>query len=338
MSNARTKGRCRARVPDEPRPIRGAGVFVTREGKIRVAVNDDGVPRFVDSVTAALKAIKSPCAAAGEALYCASKKGIISRYDSKGSAPILEGAASSLIAAARTGDVDVVAYLRAKEGPSGVIREAWARGPDGLSVKISDDGAGATAVDIVTSGDRIVFVMAEARGSLATLTIRPSSIKDGHLALAPANVVFAGGGGDYLLEPRGVVLPTGPLVVATVLPQDLHTFGSASFLVDMQRLTNVGPVWSPYPHGFDDAPFAVTLHQGAAWMVRSRPTTAESQSPMMLELGQIDPTGQFVTAGERMAPENPTHLALASDRDALVIYVDGDKGGLRERWACGQAR
>ncbi len=338
-SRAPTKGRCRPRIADAPKPIRGAGSFVTRDGKISVAVNDDGVPRFVDDVNGALKASRSPCAAAADTLYCASTKGIIRRYDAKGAASdVTEGAASAQLAAAKLGDREVVAFLRAVQTPSGVVREAWARTSEGQVVKISDDGAGATSLDIVTSNERITFLTVEARTSLATLTARNASVKDGRLVLAPATVVFAGGGGDYLLEPRGVALSGGRLLLATVLPQDLHAFGSAVFILDANHLTNIEPVWSLYPRGLDDAAFAVTVHQGKTWMVRVKPTSAEGHSALALEVGQLDEAGRFVTFGERMAPENPAHLALASDRDALVMYVDGDRGGQRERWVCGEAR
>jgi hypothetical protein len=320
----------------EARAIHGAGAFVMRDGKLQVAVNDDGVPRFVDAGAGPLKASRSPCAAAGEVLYCASKKGIVRRYDGRGAASVAaEDAAGASIAVARVGDHEVVAFLRAARTPSGVVREAWARTSQGHVVKISDDGAGATALDIVTSDSRITFVTVEARTSLATLTVRSGSVENGRLVLGPATVVFAGGGGDYLLEPRGVAASGGWLHIATALPQDLHAFGSAVFIVDANHPTNVEPAWSLLPRGLDNAAFAVTAHQGRTWMARVKPTSAESHSALAVELGQVDERGRFVVFGERPAKENPEHLALTSDRDGLVIYVDGDRGGQRERWVCG---
>jgi hypothetical protein len=345
---APTKGRCQSRVTGQHRSVRGAGVFVTRDGKLRTALNDDGVPRFIDAttqpLTEPLKAGRSPCAVAGEALYCASKKGTIRRYDARGvGSDVVEGAASASIAAGKVADREVVAFLRLAQTPSGVVREAWARTSDAQVVKISDDGAGATALHIVTDDDRMTFVTAEARTSLATVTVRNASVRNGQLVLAPPTVVFAGGGGDYLLEPRGVALSGGRLLLVAVLPQDLHAFGTATFVLDARQPTNVEPVWSLYARGLDDAPFAVAAHQGKTWMARVRPRAAEENSAtrlampgvLALEIGRLDDAGRFVALGERAAPERPTHIALASETDALVIYVDGERGGQRERWACG---
>ena len=238
------------------------------------------------------------------------------------------------IAAADLGGHSVVAFLAQRKTGDGMMTEAWAAFDDMPPVRISEDGAGATYVDVAPRGNGVVFAYIDARSAMTPVHARPAVEKNGQLELGSDAVIFVGGSPD----PRVAgVLAVSKEAAFFVLPmaKDIASFGMAIIKLDDPPVTDESVTWAMYPNGIDPAPIAATHDVSPIHLLRVLPQTNDPGGPRLVELGQIDRSGGYLSLGAIAEPLHALYVSVAVDRFGGIWTHHGDSGNsLLERRKC----
>jgi hypothetical protein len=334
---------CRLAYGPAEQAFRGPAAMVTSATELKLVANDGGKPRVFavplgppPSASAPVPAPRKPssffgmrwppCEMAGRWAYCQAAGGIVYRTtlgvnDTK---QIAKSQPSTRITAAALGsDHAVLATLDAQRTTEGVLMQAFVTLDDGETVRLSEDGAGATVVRLVPRGDRAMALYIDARMAMVPVHARPLSLRGKDLVLADDAVVFVGGPPE-----RGIELTAagaGPSVFA-LLPMARETtdFGMAAIPIAEQPKDDVQPSWSLYPNGLDPAPVAATVGGTTSWVARVRPSEQMVGSPRIVELGRLDAAGGFTSLGAISTGKHITDMAITSDSYGSVWILYGD--------------
>ncbi len=142
-------------------------------------------------------------------------------------------------------------------------------------------------------------------------------------------MVFVGGPGDRRTAGTAVAPPSGPAWALLPIAKDAATFGLAIVRVDDPPRVDEPVVWSMYLNGLDPAPI-VAAASGATppWVARVLPREASVGSARVLELGTIEPSGDFALASAVPTTSGrPGDLALAADAQGALWLAWADAGG-----------
>lgn len=334
---------CRLAYGPAEQAFRGPAAMVTSATELKLVANDGGKPRIFavplgppPSASAPVPAPPKPasffgmrwppCEMAGRWAYCQAAGGIVYRTtlgvnDTK---QIAKSQPSTRITASALGpDHAVLATLDARRTTEGVLMQAFVTLDDGETVRLSEDGAGATVVRLVPRGDRAVALYIDARMAMVPVHARPLSLRGKDLVLADDAVVFVGGPPE-----RGIELTAAgaSASVFALLPMARETtdFGLATIPIAEQPKEDVQPSWSLYPNGLDPAPVAATVGGTISWVARVRPSERMVGSPRIVELGRLDAAGGFTSLGAISMGKHVTDMAITSDSYGSVWILYGD--------------
>ncbi|HSQ63551.1 MAG TPA: hypothetical protein VLM85_10075 [Polyangiaceae bacterium] len=335
-----------------PLSVPGPVALAPRLGAVDVVALLGGAPAVLATVPlAGASAVKTaspapsgragapPCAVAGTFAFCTNPAGELrrfkqlsdQRYESDNF--ITRPRSGSPIAAAMIGDRPVVAFLRDRTTSEGQTSEAYLVADDGTELRLSDDGAGATSIALVTRGPSAVAVYVDARRAMTpvharTVTLSPKP------ALGKDAVLFIAGGAETHTRAEIGVGASGLAFALVPIARDV-TFGLGVGKIEGEPRTDAPVTWSDYPNGLDPAPVAATAGGEHVYVARVRPAAAAFGSPRVLEVGAVD-DGTFAPLGIVPTRGSPTDVAIANDRAGgfVLAYTDG-AGGTVERWACG---
>jgi hypothetical protein len=334
---------CRLAYGPAEQAFRGPAAMVPTATELKLVANDGGKPRIFavplgppPPATAPVPVPPKPssffgmrwppCETAGKWAYCQAAGGIVYRttLGATDTKQIAKSQPSTRIAAAALGpDHAVLATLDARHTTEGVMMQAFATLDDGETVRLSEDGAGATVVRLVPRGDRAVALYIDARMAMVPVHARPLSLRGKELALADDAVVFVGGPPE-----RGIELTAAGAGASIfgLLPMARETtdFGMAAIAIAEQPKDDVQPSWSLYPNGLDPAPIAATTGGTSAWVARVRPSEKMVGSPRIIELGRLDATGGFTSLGAISTGKHVTDMAITSDSYGSVWILYGD--------------
>jgi hypothetical protein len=322
------------------------------KNELRLVANDNGKPRIftvaLDAKTPppppAFVAMRwPPCELAGKFVYCQGNGGSITRtvLGTNDTRTIVSKSRSARIAAAAlggragaeaNGDHSVVAFLDTKQTSEGSMIQAFVTLDEETSpTRLSDDGAGATTMRLVSRGADAIAVYLDTRTAMVPVHARPLRLggKEGNdLVLGDDVVAFVGGAPE-----RGIDLALGgvanELFVLLPMPRETTEFGMAAIPVLDPLKDDVGATWSLYPNGLDPAPIGASLD---GWVARVRPREKAPGSKKVLELGRIDEKGAFTSLG-LIADKPITDIALASDarKGVWIMYGDASATFLERR-------
>lgn len=359
---------CRLVYGPAEQPFRGPAAIVTTLTELRLVANDGGRPRIYPVPLAAPPPASAssivpprsssfvgmrwpPCEIAGKWAYCQAAGGLVYRTTLGGAdtKQIVKSRASTRIAAAPLGaDHAVVATLDVRRTSEGDMLQAFVTLDDGETVRLSDDGAGATVVRLVGRGEGAVAMYLDARTAMVPVHARPLSMRGPALALGEDAVVFVGGPPE-----RGVdltpALAGSSLFALLPIARETTDFGMASISIADPPRDDVQPAWSFYPNGIDPAPIAATVATvattatvaaasdrasspdggagaagGGAWVARVRPAEREPGSPRVLELGRLGASGAFHSLGVVATGKAITDMAIATDAYNAIWLLYGD--------------
>ena len=334
---------------------RGPAAIHAGKDALDVVFNEDGKPHALSVPIAPLDAkfaaspppsapatIASasypPCAFGASFVFCASKAGDVSRSPRAGGAAKIVGAARSgtrIDAATIGGDHALMAYLASRKTTEGWTSEAWAVVDESPPVRISEDGSGATALDLAPRGKTVVAMMLDARSALTPVHARVLTFAD-KLDIGKDAVVFVGGPPERHTAST-IATPAGSGAGWVLLPiaKDIATFGMAAIHVDEPPKVDSPVVWSTYPNGIDPAPMAATQGRSPMYVARVRPVAPEPGAAKGLEIGRLGDDGAFTSYGFVSATGAVTDVAIDVDAAGGVWLAYGDAAGTwLERRAC----
>jgi hypothetical protein len=278
-----------------------------------------------------------PCAVAGDVAFCPDPTGAVHRARVTGEDDRVVASSrpgSRVAAAAFAGAHAALAYLASRQTSEGWVSEAWLAIDDDLPVRLSEDGSGATAVDLASRGASLLALTIDARTALTAMHAR--SVAFEHPArLGEDAVLFVGGPGDPRTAATLAVSTAGPAWALLPIAKDIVDFGLATVRIDDPPRVDEPVVWSMYPNGLDPAPIASASGAGRTWVVRVRPGAAAPGAPQILEDGDLGADGAFAPRAVLPTADAPGDVSLALDSHAAlwVAWMDSS-GSWLERLAC----
>jgi hypothetical protein len=349
-------GPCRAVRGPVELPTRAPATFVVRADRVDVVLDDDGRPRiasFPAGPLAGLSLVSSPparepaegpargsrlrCATAGEVAFCPDRSGAVHRSGlaGEGSRIVANGRVGARVAASLIGGAHTaLAYLASRKTTEGWVSEAWLEVDDDAPLRLSEDGSGATDVDLAARGATLLALSIDARSALTAMHARPV-LYQGGARLGEDAVVFVGGPGDRQTAGTLALPSAGSGWALLPIGRDVADFGLAIVRLDDPPRVDEPTVWSMYPNGLDPASVAVVARGAGAWVARVRPQAADPASAHVLELGEVSADGSFTPRD--IVPTanlpNDVSLALGPHGDLWLAWVDSS-GSWVERLAC----
>jgi hypothetical protein len=267
---------------------------------IELVYNDAGTPRVfdgraMDGGTLPPKSTIPSCAAAGDVFYCPDASGAVhrSRGTPDSESVVARSKPGTDVAAATLGGHSLVAYIADRVTTEGLVREAWVTMDGAAPVRVSEDGSGATFVDLAPRGDTLLALTIDARVAMTPAHARVLSLAGDKLAIGKDAVIFVGGAAERHNAGRLVTGPGGAAFALIPVSEDVRRFGMAAIAIDDPPVDDARVVWSFYPNGLDPAPVAATRGGGAMHVARVRPKSDTADAPHVLELGMLDATGGF---------------------------------------------
>ncbi len=345
---------CRLLYGPAQQPWRGPAALRAEHDSVDIVFNDDGAPRVLHVAGGPIdpkakpKPIPAagdvtptaslPCAFGGGFVFCPSKSGDVFRTPRAGGDKKSVGAQRvgyRIDATTLDGTHAMVTYLASRKTTEGWVTEAWAVVDELPPVRVSEDGAGATSIDLAPRGDSVVILMLDARRASTQLHARVARW-NGKLDLGPDAVVFIGGPGERE-SAATIATPAANGTAWGLVPieQDVSTFGMAASKIGDPPEIDAPVVWSTYPNGLDPAPIIATQGKSPMRVARVRPAAAEPTSEHVLELGRVSDEGAFTSDG--FVATHGSAKDLAVDVDALgtlwLAYTDS-AGTWLERRQC----
>jgi len=165
----------------------------------------------------------------------------------------------------------------------------WAEGIRGNppeTIRLTPEGAAATAITLVPTQPHPYAVLLEGRTGMSPLHLRHLLVTARRVTPEEDEVVWVGPGSHPLTEI--VSLPTGTKVQSFVATaKDASHFGLAQLTLDPQASAPVEPAWRPYPNGLDPAPVAAHHFCGGDFAVYAIPQHEKPRAPQDLVLAPI---------------------------------------------------
>jgi hypothetical protein len=340
-------------------PLRGPATLIARADRLDAVLDDDGRPRVVPfpaasgspagSLAAAREPVDvgpppkeghrsmTPCAVAGETAFCPDHTGGIHRASlgGEGDRIVASGRTGTRVAAALlAGGHAALAYLASRQTSEGWVSEAWLEVDDEVPIRLSEDGSGATAVELARRGGALLALSIDARAALTAMHARPVGYDHG-ARLGEDQVVFVGGPGDRRTAASLVLPESGPGWALLPIARDLAEFGLAVVRLDDPPKVDEPVVWSMYPNGLDPAPVAASADGHRTWVARVRPEAAAPGAARVLELCEATAEGTLTPRDIVPTAASPTSVSLAFGPRAelWVSWVDAS-GSWIERLAC----
>jgi hypothetical protein len=269
--------------------------------------NDGGHPQFsaappIDA--GVLREVPMPpkttlpsCAVARDVVYCPDEAGAIHRTHGSGEGDTLvaQSRPGTPIAAASLGDQNVVlAYVRESTTSVGAVREAMVTLNDGPPVQLSEDGSGATSIELVERDYEIVALSFDARVAMTPVHARILRVEGGRLTLGRDGVVFVGGPGERHTTGTLALDKDGGIFALVAVANFADGFGMAAVRLSHPPTDDEPTAWSLYPGGLDPAALAASRGVAPIRVARARPSSSDINASRVLEVGELDLAGLFV--------------------------------------------
>jgi hypothetical protein len=236
------------------------------------------------------------CVALSDFVYCPDASGAIHRTDGGGENDTVVArarAGTPLSVAKIAPDHVLLAYIRDETTTEGQVRVAEMKLDDGPPVRLSDDGSGATYVELVSRGESALAFTLDGRTAMTPAHVRVVRIVDGKASLSRDAVVFVGGPAERYTRGRVALSADGAAFVVVASAHSLEGFGMAVVRLSDPPTEDEPVVWSMYPNGIDPAPIAVTRGVSPIRLARVRPSAPEPGASLLLEVGELSAAGDF---------------------------------------------
>jgi hypothetical protein len=268
--------------------------------------NDGGHPLFSDAPpvdAGALRDVPMPpkttlpaCAVARDVVYCPDTSGAIHRTHGSGEDDtiVARSRPGTSIAAASLGEENIaLAYLREGTTSEGQVREAMVTLNDGPPVRLSEEGSGATSIELVERGYEIVALTFDARVAMTPTHTRTLRVEGGKLELGRDVVVFVGGPAERHTTGTLAFDKEGQTLALVAVANSAEAFGMAAVRLSHPPTEDEPVVWSLYPNGLDPASLAASRGVSPIRVARVRPSAPDADASRVLEVGDLASSGEF---------------------------------------------
>jgi len=345
---------CRLLYGPAQQPWRGPAALRAEHDSVDVVFNDDGAPHVVHVAGGPIDpkvkpkllpatgdvtpSASLPCAFGGGFVFCPSKTGDVFRTPRAGGDKKSVGAQRvgyRIDATTLAGSHAVMTYLASRKTSEGWVAEAWAVVDELPPVRVSEDGAGATSIDLAPRGDSVVILMLDARRASTQLHARVARWS-GKLDLGADAVVFIGGPGERE-SAATIATPASNGTAWGLVPleKDVSTFGVAAAKIGDPPEIDSPVVWSTYPNGLDPAPIVATQGKSPMRVARVRPAAADPTSEHVLEIGRVGDDGAYTSDGLVATHGSAKDLAVdVDDLGTLWLAYTDSAGTWLERRQC----
>jgi hypothetical protein len=235
------------------------------------------------------------CAVLSDFVYCPDENGAIHRTQG--------GEKDTVVAQGRAGtplsvgtiapDHVLLAYIRDEVTSEGRVRVAEVKLDDGPPLRLSEEGSGATYVEIVSRGESAIALTLDGRIAMTPAHVRIVRALDGRLSLSRDAVVFVGGPAESYTRGRLAFSAEGAAFMLAPVAHPVDGFGMAVVKLSDPPTEDEPVVWSMYPSGIDPAPLAVTRGISPIRIARVRSSAPEPGASLLLEAGELSPAGDF---------------------------------------------
>jgi hypothetical protein len=236
------------------------------------------------------------CAVLSDFVYCPDASGEIHRTEAGGEKDtvVARGRAGTPLSVARIApDHVLLAYIRDEVTSEGTVRVADVKLDEGPAVRLSEEGSGATHVEVVSRGASAVAFTLDGRTAMTPAHVRIVRALDGKISLSRDAVVFVGGSAQRYTRGRIALAADGAAFVVVPLAHSVEGFGMAVVRLSDPPTEDEPVAWSMYPNGVDPAPLAVTRGVSPIRIARVRPSSSEPGASLLLEVGELSPVGEF---------------------------------------------
>ncbi|MET0591385.1 MAG: hypothetical protein ABW133_01715 [Polyangiaceae bacterium] len=275
------------------------------------------------------------CVALSQYVYCPDANGAIHRTDGGGENDTVVAtgrAGTPLSVAPITPDHVLLAYIREANTSEGQVRMAEIKLDDGPPVHLSEDGSGATYVELMARGDSAIALTLDGRTAMTPAHVRIVRVEGGKVSLSRDAVVFVGGPAERNTRGRIALNAEGNAYVVVTTAHPADGFGMATVRLSHPPTEDEPAVWSMYPGAVDPAPLAVTHGISPIRVARARPSTAEPRSSLLLEVGELSPAGEFQLKCILAEAAYIKDLEMEIDRDgAMWLFWRDTRGSHLER-------
>jgi hypothetical protein len=277
------------------------------------------------------------CAVARATVYCPDASGAIhrTRDGGEGDTVVARSRAGTPIAAAPLGtDHVVLAYIKEGVTTEGLVRHAEVMLDDGPPVRLSEEGSGATWVGLTARGDEVIALSIDGRVAMTPTHVRSMRVGNGRLALSRDAVVFVGGAAERYNAGALAFNAEGTTFALLAVAESAGGFGMAAVRLSDPPTEDEPVVWSLYPNGLDPAPIAATRGISPIRVARVRPTSREIDASRVLEVGDLETSGQFRAKCILSEAAYVKDVELALDaHGAMWIFWRDTRGSHLERRA-----
>jgi hypothetical protein len=235
------------------------------------------------------------CAVLSDFVYCPDANGEIHRTQG--------GEKDTIVARGRGGtplsiatiapDHVLLAYIRDEVTSEGRVRAAEVKLDDGAPVRLSDEGSGATYVEVVSRGESALGLTLDGRTAMTPVHARVVRVVDGKASLSRDAVVFVGGPAERYTRGRIALSAEGAAFAVVAGAHSVEGFGMAVVRLSDPPTEDEPVVWSMYPNAIDPAPLAVTRGHSPIRIARVRPSAPETGASLLLEVGDLSTAGDF---------------------------------------------
>jgi hypothetical protein len=235
------------------------------------------------------------CAVLSDFVYCPDESGAIHRTEG--------GEKDTVVAQTRPGtplavgriapDHVLLAYIREEVSSEGRVRVAEVKLDDGPPIRLSEEGSGATYVELVSWGESALALTLDGRTAMTPAHVRVVRAVAGKPSLSRDAVVFVGGPAERNTRGRIALSAEGAAFLVVPLAHSLDGFGMAAVRLSDPPTEDEPVIWSMYPSAVDPAPLAVTRGISPIRIARVRPSAPEPGSSLLLEVGVLSPAGEF---------------------------------------------
>jgi hypothetical protein len=187
----------------------------------------------------------------------------------------------------------VLAYLREGTTTEGAVREAMVMLNDGPPVQLSEEGSGATSIELLEHDYEVIALSFDARVAMTPTHARILRLEGGRMVLGRDAVIFVGGPAERHTTGTLTFDKDGGVFALVPVANSADAFGMAAVRLSHPPTEDEPVTWSLYPNGLDPASVAASHGVSPIRVARVRPSSADTDASRVLEVGELTAAGLF---------------------------------------------